>query len=433
MKILMLTWEFPPAVAGGLGMACYGIARSLIKEAEAIELIIPAGEMVYFPLRSGEDADILPYRFCPSRLPRAEKSVFGNAATEEVRALLGKKFDAYGNPSETWQKQEKTKRKNTVQNSAAASSVSDLLPAQENGLLGDVRAYTEMALGIARELDFDVIYAHDWLTLPAAMLIKEHSGKPLAAHIHSTEFDRVGGPGNEHIHRLEHAGIHSADRVITVSAYTARLIEESYLLPGDRISIVHNAYALKNKIRERVRIFREPTVLFMGRITMQKGPDYFLEIARRVLARNKNVRFIMAGKGDLENYIIRKSADFELGTKFLFSGFLNREEVEEIFSASDIFVLPSVSEPFGIVCLEAMSYGTFPIISKKSGVSEIIKNAYKIDFWDTDRVVDIILELAGYPEKTAAMGAECMAEVENMQWDEAALKISGILKQLMRQ
>ncbi len=429
MKILMLTWEFPPVVTGGLGMACYGIAKSLLKKVDGIDLIVPAGERVYFPLRTEEDADKLPYRFAPPSTPGPEKTGGGNAATEEIISLLGKKFGAYGAPAETGRIVRKTK---TAYSAVSCSSISDLLPDNQDGLIQEVRAYTELAVSIARGLDFDIIHAHDWLTLPAGMLIKEFSGKPLAAHIHSTEFDRVGGAGNEHIHRVEYTGIHKADRVITVSAYTARLIEESYLFPGDRISIVHNAYALKHKTGQRRRIFKEPTILFMGRITVQKGPDYFLEVAGKILRKEPNVRFIMAGKGDLENYIINKSADLEMGTRFLFSGFLNREEVEEIFSASDIFVLPSISEPFGIVCLEAMSYGAVPVISKKSGVCEIITNAYKVDFWDTDRVVEIILDLVRNPEKLAGLSEKCLEEVENMQWDEAAGKIAGIYGQLLR-
>jgi glycosyltransferase involved in cell wall biosynthesis len=218
--------------------------------------------------------------------------------------------------------------------------------------------------------------------------------------------------------------------VIVVSNYTADIIAEKYLVDRRKIRVVHNAFSSVNGNNHHRRIFKDTTILFLGRITLQKGPDYFLEVARRVLERVKNVHFIMAGSGDMETGILHKSAYHKLGTKFLFSGFLNRDEVETILASTDIFVLPSVSEPFGIAPLEAMSHGAVAIMSKKAGVAEIVQNAYKVDFWDIEKMVSIIVDLVSNPDKRKEMSERGRNEVMALKWNEAGRKISDVYNQL---
>ncbi|HNT52093.1 MAG TPA: glycosyltransferase family 4 protein, partial [Candidatus Syntrophosphaera sp.] len=302
----------------------------------------------------------------------------------------------------------------------------------EEDLIRKVQEYTLRAERFARELDYNLIHAHDWLTYPSGMLAKKISQKPLVVHIHATEFDRAGGPGDERVHKIEHAGMIYADLVIAVSQYTAQMIMSRYRIDTAKIRIVHNAFSLaEDAVPAKKRIFKGPTVLFLGRITLQKGPDYFLDVADRVLKVHPEARFIMAGTGDMARQLLRQSASKRLQNKFLFTGFLNRGQVEDILRASDIYVLPSVSEPFGISPLEAMAFGITSIISKQSGVAEVVNNAFKIDYWDIDLMADTINHLIENPERCSKVGLEGMREVNKIHWNEAADKIRGIYSHVL--
>jgi len=423
MRVLTLTWEFPPVITGGLGMACYGMVKALLKHGNEIDLVMPAKEPAYFPLRTAEDADNLLGVF---RSLTKEGMAKAPANIEELRKFLSTPVGVYftfGRSSRFRYTIDEIRKMNPFKR------LFEIL-ADQYYLFRQVRHYTDTALETASQLDFDIIHAHDWLTYPAAMILKKLTGRPFVAHIHATEFDRAGGAGDRRIHDIEYLGLESADRVIAVSAYTAKAINDKYLVSQAKTRVVHNAYTPLNSKNNHRRIFREPTILFLGRITLQKGPDYFLELANRVIQRENNVRFIMAGSGDMERQVLHRAAFLGLGTKFLAAGFLDRGQVENIFAAADIFVLPSVSEPFGIAPLEAMSHGAVAIISKNSGVAEIIQNAYKVDFWDIDQMTSIIIDLIRNPEKRREMSRRGKAEVANLQWDEPAKKILDIFTEL---
>ncbi len=263
------------------------------------------------------------------------------------------------------------------------------------------------------------------------LVLRELTGKPLVAHIHATEFDRTGGVGDERIHKLEYAGLSGADLIISVSRYTARMVTDRYRISADKIRIVHNAHSIAAKSGIKQRIFRGPLVLFLGRITLQKGPDYFLEVAKKVLAAYPETRFVMAGAGDMMTGVLHKSAAARLGPHFLFTDFLNRRQVDQVLRAADIFIMPSVSEPFGIVPLEAMAHGAAAIISKQSGVAEVLENVYKIDFWDVDMMAGVVMELIEDPEKRKALGRAGREEVLSIQWDEAAEKIRNAYREVL--
>lgn len=307
---------------------------------------------------------------------------------------------------------------------------------EEEDIFRKVQEYTIKAAKIAQHNEgYDLIHAHDWLTYPAGMLIKHNLQIPLISHIHATEFDRAGGTGNERVHKIEHSGMSFADLVIAVSKYTAQMIINRYRIDTSKIRIVHNAHTAKTVDKEppesSKRIFRGTTILFLGRITIQKGPDYFLDAAKIVLEKHPDVHFIMAGTGDMARKLLHKSAAYRLKNRFLFAGFLNRREVEIILSNSDIYLLPSVSEPFGIAPLEAMAYGVTAIISKQSGVSEIVENAYKIDFWDTVKMAETINYLIENRQVCKEIGRKGMEEVEKIRWDSAASSIKQAYEQII--
>jgi glycosyltransferase involved in cell wall biosynthesis len=409
-------------------MASYGIVRALLGLGIEVDLVVPTQEEVYFPLREEGDADSLPV--APLEETREEQRPSPLNGRKLVKAM-DTAFGAYSIRSEEESAEEDEIISQAVGVADPLSFVLQFM-VDPHALVKDVRTFTLRAIKLSSLRGYDLIHAHDWLTYPAAILLKRLSGKPLVAHVHSTELDRAGGPGDNRIHRIEHMGTQLADRVIVVSAYTGNIVAETYKVDRNKLRVVHNAFTLEFGGREKERIFKEPTIVFVGRITLQKGPDYFLEVARRVQKEEKNVRFIMAGRGDMERVILHKAASFGLGTKFLFAGFLTREELEPILCAADIFVMPSVSEPFGIVALEAMSCGAVAIIAKQSGVAEAIDNAFKIDFWDIDQIVSVILHLVRNPQELEDISQRGVEEVGKLQWEEAGRKIIGVYEELKR-
>jgi glycogen(starch) synthase len=415
--VLMLSWEFPPFITGGLGMACYGLVRSLLKLGVRIFLVLPAEARFYFCLEKPEDADLLPQIFINN-----EKSEKQFTTVEQRLAYYGVSrvtgVYAYGAGKRSLRKR-------------ALSESAELRNWVYEDTFLQMNRYTARTLEIAWQLPFDLIHAHDWFTFPAALALRSLTGKPLLCHMHSTEFDRAGENGDPRIYGIEKDALAQSDRVIAVSKYTSSVIEHRYNADPVKIRIIHNAYSMKkSKVSER-RIFKDPIVLFLGRITRQKGPEYFLSTAKRVIDMLPNVRFIMAGEGDMEKELIHLSADYGLGTRFLFTGFLHRDEVSMILSTSDIIVMPSVSEPFGIAPLEAMSYGLAAVVAKQSGVAEIVQNAIKVDFWDVDRMAAEIVGLLKNPAKMRRVGELCAKEVQRIGWDEAARRMIGVYEELI--
>lgn len=437
MKVLMFTWEFPPMISGGLAMACYGMVQSLLALGIKVDLVLPTRELVYFPLRCDEDADTLPAVFLDpihqsEFITRHFKDIhermefIGISSTPESYHQLGSISDIYTKVLQEHDYSRTTMEEHEIWNLMTAHLVG------EEDLIKKVQEFTIRAERFARELDYNLIHAHDWLTYPAGMIARKLSGKPLVTHIHATEFDRAGGPGDERIHKIEHSGMMYADRVIAVSQYTAQMIVSRYRIDTGKISIVHNAFSIsEDQVLSKKRIFKGPMVLFLGRITIQKGPDYYLDVAERVLKKHPQARFIMAGTGDMARQLLRRSASLKLKNRFLFTGFLNRKQVECILRAADIYVLPSVSEPFGISPLEAMAFGVTSIISKQSGVSEVVNHAFKIDYWDVDLMADTINDLIENPELRHKMGIKGMKEVHQIRWAEAAEKIRKVYSQVL--
>ncbi|NLK50542.1 MAG: glycosyltransferase family 4 protein [Candidatus Cloacimonetes bacterium] len=440
MKVLMFTWEFPPLISGGLAMACYGMVKALLALGIKIDLVLPTRELVYFPLREVSDVDTLPTVFLDP-VQQKEYTRHSFQTVQERMEYIG----VTDSPETYYQLQDMRRlfeKVHTEFHSVEYENMDEqeLWDAMTANLVGEedliqkVQEFTHRAQRFASELDYNLIHAHDWLTYPSGMLARKISGKPLVVHIHATEFDRAGGPGDDRIHKIEHSGMMYADRVMAVSQYTAQMIVSRYRIDTGKIRIVHNAFTVEGDEEDlsvKKRIFKDVMVLFLGRITIQKGPDYYLDVAERVLKTQPNARFIMAGTGDMARKLLRRSAQLKLKNRFLFTGFLNRKQVEQILRAADIYVLPSVSEPFGISPLEAMAFGITSIISKQSGVSEVVNHAFKIDYWDVDLMADTINHLIENPQLRHKMGIDGMKEVNLIQWSEAAEKVRKVYSEVL--
>jgi len=292
----------------------------------------------------------------------------------------------------------------------------------------EISNYAIVATTIAMENDFDLIHAHDWLCYPAGMAAKYISGKPLVIHVHATDFDRSGGNVNPVVFDIEKKGMEAADKIITVSNLTRNIVIEKYGIDPDKVVTVYNAVepvvtASEPFLRKGVN---EKIVTFLGRITMQKGPEYFIEAAALVLKKMNNVRFVMAGSGDMMNKMVRRAARLGITDKFHFTGFLKGDDVYQMFAMSDVYVMPSVSEPFGISPLEAMQSNVPVIISNQSGVAEVLEHAIKIDFWDTHAMADAIYGILNYPALHATFRKQGKQEVDNMKWEDSAADVRKV-------
>lgn len=433
MKVLMLTWEFPPFISGGLAMACYGLVKSMLKKGVQIDMLLPTSEEVCFPMRKSGDEDNLPIWILDKKQEVILLPKLSGTLVERLRAIgMTEIPESYISPGFSFESFEATVEWIWQTYHDRIEKDMNILTASMRGsenLFRKVQEFTARAMKYSQSFSCDAIHVHDWLTYPAGIMLKRLLKKPLVAHIHATEFDRAGGPGDGRVHNIEYAGLTAADKVVAVSQYTARMIIDRYCVQPQKINVVHNAHSMDIDRPKRKKLFKDPVVLFLGRVTLQKGPDYFLEVAKRVISRFPKVRFIVAGSGDMFSRILRGAAAKKLKDRFLFTGFLNRDQVEKILLASDIFMLPSVSEPFGIAPLEAMAYGAVAVISKQSGVSEVIENAYKVDFWDIDKTADIVVHLLENPEERAVLAKAGQKEVFAIEWDEAAGKLIKVYEE----
>ena len=298
----------------------------------------------------------------------------------------------------------------------------------------EVQRYARLATLIARQEEFDVIHAHDWMTYPAGMAVSGMSGKPLVIHIHSTEFDRSGENVNQMVYDIERQGMHYADHVIAVSHLTRDIVLSRYSVDPEKVKVVYNAIERNGGSVRPMPSFissREKIVLFLGRITMQKGPEYFIAAAKKVLEVMDDVKFVMAGAGDMTRRAIEMAAEMGIGHKVLFTGFLQGDDVDKVFRMADLFVMPSVSEPFGLVPLEALRNDVPVIISKQSGVSEVLNHVLKVDFWDIDEMANKIVAVLRYPPLQAALREHGSFEVRKLSWDDAARQCSEIYESVI--
>jgi glycosyltransferase involved in cell wall biosynthesis len=300
-------------------------------------------------------------------------------------------------------------------------------------LMAEVVRYSRVAGYLARTEQFDIIHAHDWMTALAGLRAKAASGKPLVYHVHALEFDRSGENINQDVYDLERAGMHGADMVVAVSHYTRNIVVERYGVHPDKVIVVHNAVSQTEGVKayRAEKTIDDKIVLFLGRITFQKGPDYFVEAAAKVLAKVPEARFVMAGSGDMMPRMMQRVAQLRMGSRFHFTGFLRGATVEKMYAISDLYVMPSVSEPFGISPLEAMAYDVPVILSKQSGVAEVLQNALKVDFWDITEIANKIIAALTYPVLVKEMVRNCREELRAASWDRAAARVADTYRTLV--
>ena len=385
----MFGWEFPPHIAGGLGTACYGMTRGLARNGVEVVFVMPRAygdeDQRFVRVVNASDVETIGTRDHEFSEELLEKVSFIHIDSNMLPYISPEEYAAYHDEfvrsGRTHEWTDVWKQRYTFSGKYGAN------------LMEEVARYAMVAAQVAKDLEgqFDVIHAHDWLTYFAGIAAKRVSGKPLVVHMHATEFDRSGENINRRVYAIEKAGMQAADRVIAVSELTRRIVIGKYGILADKVVTVHNAVRFgESEEAAPERAVKDKVVTFLGRITYQKGPDYFVEAAAKVLQRVSDVRFVMAGSGDLMNHVVRRVAQLGIADRFHFTGFLKGGEVQRMFRLSDVYVMPSVSEPFGISPLEAMRSGVPVIISRQSGVAEVLDYAIKVSCWDVDALAAAI-------------------------------------------
>jgi len=402
MQVLMYGWEFPHN-SGGLGVACFGLTRGLVAEGADVRFVLPrkypvahtGAKMVF-----ADDAN-------PLDAEQARKFSSGYLTEEQFKFLKGKYPELQYGPT----------------------------------LYDEVLRYAALSPLVALQYPADVIHAHDWLCYPAGIAAKEATGAPLVVHVHATEFDRTGFGGvNQSVYEIERKGMHAADKVLAVSQYTKDIIVRHYGVDPNKIVVVHNGIdaddvAVTGVAANEMKRLKEAgwgIVLFVGRLTLQKGPDYFLDAARKVLEHRPETLFVISGSGDMAKQIIDRSAAMGIGDKVLFTGFLREKELARLYGIADLLVMPSVSEPFGIVPLESLLNGTPVLVSKQSGVAEVVRHALKTDFWDVDEIANKIVSVLENPSLARTLAAEGKHEARAQVWRKVAARCMMVYKNVAK-
>jgi glycosyltransferase involved in cell wall biosynthesis len=426
MKVLMFGWEFPPHITGGLGTACFGLTKGLLKHGVEVQFVVPKayGDESQEAVRLINASDVT---------VMMNDAVFREYWNQITYMEIGSNLIPYVGPEDFEQMVSENTNTRIEESGRVFSERFQFSGKYGHDLMEEVARYALVGADIAANSEFDVIHAHDWLTYSAGVAAKKISGKPLVVHMHATEFDRSGENYNENVYEIERKGMAEADRVITVSNLTRNIVIDRYHIDPDKVITVHNAVEPpeNTEILDAEKHVKEKIVTFLGRITFQKGPEYFIEAACKVLERDKNVRFVMAGTGDLMEKMIKRVAKLKISSHFHFTGFLKGENVDRMFAMSDVYVMPSVSEPFGISPLEAMRSNVPVVISKQSGVAEVLNHVMKVDFWDVDAMADAIYGLLHYESLNTMFLNHGTEEVNNLKWESAARKVADIYESLV--
>jgi glycogen(starch) synthase len=410
MKTVMLGWEFPPFISGGLGTACYGLTKAMGRAGTEIVFLLPRMSPIRFSGSGEESVDILECDLPNVRL---------RPVSSRLRA-----YGSYG-PGQHGRR-------------LTAAELEKLTggPAPYGpNIQEEVQRYAMKVLTATESEPFDIIHAHDWMTFPAGVALATHSGKPLVVQVHSTEFDRSGEHVNQYVYDIERWGMHAANKVITVSNYTRNIVMNRYGVPPEKIEVVYNGIDFSDSVAVGAPPAEsgrgDKVVLFLGRITMQKGPEYFLHAAKRVLEKEKNVKFIMAGDGDKLHGIIDLAAWLGIGHKVFFTRFLRGADVHRAYQMADLYVMPSVSEPFGIAPLEALQHNVPVLISKTSGIAEAFRNALKVDFWDIDEMANKIVAVLRRPPLQEMLRVNGRQEALRFRWEDSAARVNEVYRRVL--
>jgi hypothetical protein len=417
-KILMLGWEFPPVINGGLGVACHDLCIALSKHAR-VTMVIPKT----YPDFSISDLELIGLNTIDARTLRhiSYKSEYEQLekvhyVPSALNPYYHEQYAGAGLP------EIRSKYLQPVQIGDETAEVFTIEDLYGGDVIEKVMVFGKLAARLARNLEFDVIHAHDWMTMAAGMEIKAQSGKPLVMHIHSLEVDRGGESSKGWVYQMEKRGMEYADLLMPVSHFTANIISKHYHIPMERIYPVHNGIRPVKSFRTE-KPYPEKLVLFVGRLTRQKGPEYFLEIASRVLEVRQDVRFVMAGTGDAFHRLLEKSSYRHLGNRFHLTGFLSVEKVHEMLSMADVYCMPSVSEPFGLSAVEAAQFGVPVVISKQSGAAEVMKGSLTFDYWDINRASEYIVRLLDDEVLRAKVITDANHDLKHISWDLSAARV----------
>lgn len=430
MKVLMFGWEFPPHIAGGLGTACYGIVKGLAHNGVETMFVMPSA--------SGDEdksaADIINASDVPVEIT---DTMNVDDFLDKVQFVhIGTNMVPYLDPEEFHTLVEEDRKRQVRDFTVNYGHTYKFSGKYGSNLMEEVARYAMVGgtIAMTHKDEFDVIHAHDWLTYNAGIAAKRLSGKPLVVHVHATSFDRSSDNNiDTRVYEIEKRGMEAADKVITVSDLTRNIVITKYGMDPAKVVTVHNAVDFSGRSEVKVeKGVKDKVVTFLGRITFQKGPEYFIEAAAKVLKRCDNVRFVMAGSGDMMNRSIRQVARLGISDRFHFTGFLRGNEVQKMFALSDVYVMPSVSEPFGISPLEAMRSGVPSVISRQSGAAEVLKYAFKVDFWDVDAMADEIYALLQYPALSQFASKFGYDEVNTLKWNNAAAKIKSVYESVVK-
>jgi hypothetical protein len=425
-KVLMLGWEFPPLINGGLGVACYGLAKELSKIAE-LSVIIPKADP-NFILQNTETIGLNNFDIENLKLHSSSRAYSFLDNLEFINENL---LPYQVQEIELFEKKYSSIDLKTLKSKLRADldvfDTNDLY----DGAVGErVYNFAKIASLLAVQKDFDIIHAHDWMTFVAGMEIKAQTGKPLVLHVHSLEVDRNSPENKGWVYQIEKSAMEYADAIVPVSFYTGHMIQSHYGISADKIFPVHNGI-------EQVQAFRsesslpEKVVLFLGRITGQKGPEYFFETASKVLEFMPNVRFVMAGSGNMMKSMVEMGAYKQIGNRFHFTGFLTSDKVRQLYSIADVYVMPSVSEPFGLSALEAAQFGVPCVISKQSGVAEVLPSALKADFWDIEKMASNIISILKYKGLRDQLVKDAYHDLSKINWTNSAENVLNVYKKFI--
>lgn len=405
MKVLMFGWEFPPYNSGGLGVACQGLSYALLKKNVQITFVLPRKVPV------GNNS--IPFAF-------ADK--IGGLTIKEIKSKITSPYK-------------------TSMLSSVTQQYGGIDPSYSYyyDLLNEVLLYARNAQKVALQTDFDIIHAHDWLSFKAGIAAKEISGKPLIAHIHATEYDRSGDNPNPLIKAIELEGFLKADKIIAVSNFTKQLVTERYGIDPGKIEVAHNGVDMteidvdevaKADILKASKDAGYGIVLFLGRLTYQKNPDILLKAAKDILKYNPKTLFVYGGSGDMEQQLMHLAAEMGISDKVIFAGFVRGNDKHKLFRIADVFIMPSISEPFGIVPLESLANQTPVIISKQSGISEVLRNSLQVDFWDVDEIVNKVVSVLKYSSLKSDLGKNGYDELPMISWDKTAGQVIDVYNKL---
>lgn len=480
MRVLMLGWEFPPFITGGLGTACYGLTRAMSARGTQISFVLPKHvdseytehvKLLAPQSRRAAHGDRAPEAVAstfkadpkPTPVDTQGKEAFRNVVFKAVPSHMASVYPSGGlqyaakgtrksegigfihsKPAAVQETPEARQSHGDSSQTNGVVAVPAPLPeppdiGYSGDLFGETRRYADLCLDLAKGQDFDIIHAHDWLTFPAAQALSDATGKPWVAHVHSTEFDRAGEGANTQIAEYERQGVLAADRVIAVSEFTRKILVNRFGLDQAKCDVVYNGVEQttdngteqSHPVAPPAGIKKdEKVVLYLGRVTMQKGPEYFINAAKKVLEKMDNVKFVVAGSGDQIERTIEQAAKAGIGSKITFTGFLRGADVARVYEMADVYVMPSVSEPFGIAPLEAIAHDVPVIISRQSGVSEVLEHALKVDFWDTHDIANKIIAVLRHPPLSKTMRQHADLEVRELTWDGAAAKCEAVYEEL---